>query len=114
MAASSTELCTLLSDDGMRDTPCVVVLNKTDALHRLTIPEAADLLGLSDLAESVAKDGIALYCVACSAVTGTGTQPLLDILGQLARGERPATAPEPSVALASAGAAPGDDTVPSA
>lgn len=80
VAASFVELCALLALDGMRSTRCIVVLNKLDALTRLSVAEACALLHLEELAESSKASGIDVQCVAVSALTGDGAEELLRLL----------------------------------
>lgn len=77
VAASSVELNRLLRNEGMRGTPCLVLLNKIDALRRLAVAEAVDLMGLCEVALAAEERGTKLECVAGSGVTGAGCEEVV-------------------------------------
>jgi len=88
VAAAGVELNRLLRSPDMRGTPCTVLLNKTDAMHRMTVGETAGLLALHELAEACAADGIAVTCAACSGVTGAGCDDVIGCVRRWSRAKR--------------------------
>lgn len=80
VAASSVELNRLIRHEGMKGTPCLVLLNKIDALRRLTVAETADLMGLCEVALAAEERGTKLECIACSGVTGAGCGDVVERL----------------------------------